>query len=141
MLFDFHRILHKPLTLSDGLYLPAGTHICTASYAISQDPENISNAQNFDGFRYYIQRKQPDEDNKHQFAMTDKNHLHFGRGKYACPGRFFASAELKMIIAHLILQYDFKYPDGKGSPANLNADEFLYPDPDARLLIKRRPRA
>ena len=140
VLVDFHRIVQKPLTLSDGLHLPAGTHICAASYSISQDPENIPNAQNFDGFRYSNLRKQPDQDSKHQFAMTDRNHLHFGRGKYACPGRFFASAELKMIIAHLILRYDFKYPEGKGRPANLNADEFLYPDPAARLLIKRRPR-
>ena len=140
VLVDFHRIVQKPLTLSDGLHLPAGTHICAASYSIAQDPNNIPNSQNFDGFRYYNLRKQPNEDNKHQFATTDKNHLHFGRGKYACPGRFFASAELKMIIAHLILRYDFKYPEGQGRPANLNADEFLYPDPAARLLIKQRPR-
>ena len=141
MLVDFHRLVQKPLSLSDGLPLPAGTQICTASYAISQDANNVSNAQDFDGFRYYNQRKEIDENTKHQFATTDKNHMHFGRGKYACPGRFFASAELKIVIAHLIMRYDFKYPYGKDRPANLKADEILYPDPSARLLLKRRPRS
>ena len=117
-----------------------GAQLCAASYPISQDTNNIASPQDFDGFRYERLRRKPDEENKHQFATTDMNHLHFGRGKYACPGRFFASAELKVILAHVIMQYDFKYPPGKGRPENLNADEFMYPDPSARILIKRRPR-
>ena len=135
---DFHRVVQKPLTLSDGTCLPAGIHVCAASYPISKDPANLPNARAFDGFRYYELRKNLAEENKHQFAMTDKNHMHFGRGKHACPGRFFASAELKAVIAQLLLAYDCKYPEGKGRPANSNADEFLYPDPSARLLVKRR---
>ena len=139
VLVDFHRLVQKPITLSDQTHLPAGTQICTASYSISQDPDNIANPQEFDGFRYEKMRMKPDEDNKHQFAMTDMTHLHFGRGRYACPGRFFASTSLKIILAHVIMQYDFKFPPGKECPKNLNADEFMYPDPTARLLIKRRP--
>ena len=77
----FHRIVQTPLTLSDGLQLPARTHICTAAYAISNDPANLSNAQDLNGFRYYEKRKQPDEEYRHQYAVMDKDHMHFGHGR------------------------------------------------------------
>ncbi len=138
-LLGFHRIVRSPLTLSSGVYLPPSTHLCTASYAISQDPSFAPNANDFDGFRYYRKRQQSAEDaNKHQFAMTDKDHLHFGHGLHACPGRLLASIELKLIVGELIAGYDFKFPEGKGRPATLNADEFLYPDPKARVLMRKQ---
>ncbi|TVY81918.1 Ent-kaurene oxidase [Lachnellula suecica] len=137
-LLGFHRIVQTPLTLSDGTLLPTGTHLCVASEAISKDLNFAPNALEFDGFRYFRKREEAEEANKHQFAMTDKDHVHFGHGKYACPGRFFASNELKMITALLIMEFDFKYPEGKTRPANLNADEFLYSDPTTTLLMKRR---
>lgn len=95
----------------------------------------------FDGFRYERLRSDPahpENANRFQLAMTDSNNLHFGHGKYACPGRFFASNEIKMIITELLLRYDFKYPEGQERPRSLGADENLYPDPDARVLIRRR---
>lgn len=128
-----------PITLSDGKVLAPGTHICLASYEISKDPTIISN-QSFDGLRYYELRKDPAEDKKMQYAMTDKNHLHFGHGRFACPGRFFAANELKMILGELLLDFDFKFPDGQTRPVNINADEFLYPDPHTQLLMRRRVR-
>ncbi|KAF4628186.1 hypothetical protein G7Y89_g9967 [Cudoniella acicularis] len=136
-LLGFHRIVqNEAITLSDGKVLTPGTHVCLASYEISRDPGVIPN-QNFDGLRYYELRKNPDEDKKLQYAMTDKNHLHFGHGRFACPGRFFAANELKMVLGELLLHYDFKYPEGHTRPANINADEFLYPDPSTKLLMKR----
>jgi cytochrome P450 len=36
----------------------------------------------------------------------------FGFGRHACPGRFFAANEIKMIIANFVLAYDMKLPDG-----------------------------
>ncbi|KAJ5026498.1 putative cytochrome P450 [Bipolaris maydis] len=137
-LLSFHRIVKTPITLSDGTQLPQGTHICLASEATSKDPSLILNADTFDGFRYYNMRQILGQEHKHQFATTDKNHLHFGHGKYACPGRFFASNELKVVLASLITRYDMKYPEGVTRPANLNADEFLYSDPSTTVLLRRR---
>ena len=59
----------------------------------------------FDPFRYSRLREDkstPENANKFQFAMTDRNSLHFGHGKYACPGRFFASNEIKILLCHLL---------------------------------------
>lgn len=137
-LLAFNRIVSKDLTLSDGTALPKGTHFGMPAAAILQDTENEPNADQFDGFRYYKKRMNPAEANKHQFAMTDNNSLHFGHGKYSCPGRFFASNEIKIIMAHLLIEYEFQYPEGATRPRNLTADENLYPDPSARLLMRRR---
>lgn len=102
------------------------------------DESNVENAQEFDPFRSFRRRQDPDEAARHQFATTDDNHLHFGHGKFACPGRFFAANEIKIILATMLLRYDFKYPDGKGRPVNMTADENVYPDPAARVLLRHR---
>lgn len=110
-----------------------------ASDSVMHDPSNIADPDVFDGFRYArLRQSSADNANKHQFAMTDANSLHFGHGKYSCPGRFFASNEIKMILAHLLLNFDFRYPEGQGRPRNLSADENIYPDPAARLQMRRR---
>lgn len=100
--------------------------------SVSPDPDK------FDGFRHYRERQKPGQGNLHQFATTDKDNMHFGHGKYSCPGRFFAAHTIKVLIAHLIVNYDFKFPEGKGRPRNVAAHEYIFPDPEARLLIKER---
>ncbi|KAI9847160.1 MAG: hypothetical protein M1837_003022 [Sclerophora amabilis] len=134
----FNRIVQTPITLKDGTELPKGTHFSVPAAAVQQDDDILDDASTYDGFRYYKKRQAPEEANRHQFAMTDANNLHFGHGKYSCPGRFFASNEIKIIMAHLLMQYEFKYPPGCSRPANLTADENLYPDPSARLLMRKR---
>lgn len=42
-----------------------------------------------------------------------------------------------MVLAELLLNYDFRYPEGKGRPENLNADEFLYADPETVLEMRK----
>lgn len=138
----FNRVVKRtPLKLYDGTVLPVGTHFNMASHAILLDPANLpggGDPKQFDGFRYARLRETPESAYKYQWATTDSNSLHFGHGKYACPGRFLASNEIKLILAHLILLYDFKYPEGKGRPKTLTADENFYPDPTARLLMRSR---
>ncbi len=38
--------------------------------------------------------------------------MQFGVGRHACPGRFFAANEIKMIIANVVMAFDIKMPDG-----------------------------
>jgi cytochrome P450 len=137
----FNRIVKEPFTLSDGVQLPKGTHVAVASAPILMDPAVVPDPEKFDPFRSYRKRLEPGEGNRHLFAMTDKDHLHFGHGKYSCPGRFFAINEIKMIMCRLLLEYDFAYPENQGRPVNMTADENIYPDPAAKLLIKRRKNA
>jgi ent-kaurene oxidase len=135
----FNRLVQTPIQLSDGTHLPTGTLFCMAAGAIARDPNVVPDPTKFDGLRWYTKRQDPKEANKHQHAMTDSNTMHFGHGRYACPGRFFASNEIKLILAHLVMNYDFNFLDGKGRPETLTLDENMFPDPKAKILIKRRP--
>jgi hypothetical protein len=45
---------------------------------------------------------------------------------------------IKILFSHLFLKYDFKYPPGKSRPKNMYADENIFPDPTATLLMKKR---
>ncbi|KAL8941827.1 MAG: hypothetical protein Q9216_002027 [Gyalolechia sp. 2 TL-2023] len=137
-MLSYHRVMQGNHVLSDGTVLPTGAHICMPVNAIQMDPEVTAAPEIFDGFRYYKQRRNPGEGHLHQFATTEKHILNFGHGKYACPGRFFASLEIKVILARLIMNYDFKFVNGQGRPSNLRAHEFLFPNPDAELLIRSR---
>jgi len=106
--------------------------------AIQNDPEITPEPAHFDGLRYYKLRERPGESHLHQFATTENTLLNFGHGKNACPGRFFASLEIKVILVQLIMNYDFKLVGGK-RPENLTAHEFIFPNPEGRLLVKARP--
>lgn len=133
-----NRVALEPLTLSDGLYLPRGTRFSMPCADVLHDPEVTPNPEVFDGFRYYRARQRPNESTRHQFATTDGNNLHFGHGKYSCPGRFFASNEIKMILAHVLLKYEIKSPAGQGRPKNLTAHEYIFPDPDGLIVCQER---
>ncbi|KAI1500520.1 cytochrome P450 monooxygenase [Biscogniauxia marginata] len=146
-LLAFNRLVRAPLRLADGTVLPPGTHFSMASDAILHDAEQLpggGDPEQFDPFRYVRLRedpKSPENLSRFQFAMTDTNSLHFGHGKFACPGRFFASNEIKIILIHLLLRYELRYPEGQGRPQNLSVDENIYPDPSARVLIRARQEA
>lgn len=105
---------------------------------ILHDPDVTSAPEIFDGFRYYEERQKAGESTHHQFATTDPDDLHFGHGKYSCPGRFFASNEIKMILAHILIKYDIAFPPGQGRPRNLVAHEYIFPDPDGVIRCKER---
>lgn len=132
------------MKLSDGTSLPAGTRVAVPSHAILQDSAHVpgpADATKFDPFRYSRIREDPahpENAQKFSFAMTDPCNMAFGYGKYACPGRFYASNEMKLVLAHLLLHYDVKLPDGHGRPRNFTIDSDMFPDPRARLLIKSR---
>lgn len=137
-MLSYHRVIQQNHVLSDGTFLPNGSHICMPVNAIQNDPEVTPNPETFDGLRYYKYRQKQGEGHLHQFATTEKNLLNFGHGKYACPGRFFASLEIKVILVRLIMNYDLKLTAHQGRPANLKAHEFLFPNPDGELLIRER---
>ncbi|CAG8519409.1 1762_t:CDS:10 [Diversispora eburnea] len=52
-------------------------------------------------------------ENNFPASKTDKDYLIFGTGKHACPGRFFAVNEIKILMHKLILNYHIKTPSGK----------------------------
>jgi cytochrome P450 len=133
------RKILKPLTLSDGTYLPRNTITMAATEALSGDPTYYKEPEKFDGLRFYNLRQRSAEDEKRsQFVSTSQTHLHFGSGRHACPGRWFASHEMKLIIIAFIERYDLKLKKIEGRPKNMRYQHINAPDPNGEILLKSR---
>jgi hypothetical protein len=77
--------------------------------------------------------------------MTDLNHLHFGHGRFACPGRQLALNNVKMTAASLLLNFDMRFEKGSFRPKNISVHEMIYPEPGSvaefgrHLVLKNIP--
>ncbi|KAK1729025.1 cytochrome P450 [Colletotrichum acutatum] len=126
------------VTLSDGTKIPKG-HTVAVSTERMRDPAFYENPNEFDGYRFLRMREsgKPGQEAAAQLVTTSVNHLGFGHGEHGCPGRFFAASEAKIIIAHLLLKYDWKYDNSYKIKLRKHgfAEEA---DPDLKVYCKRR---
>lgn len=134
------RLVMSDINLSNGTVLPAGTSIAAPSWAVTRDDALFPDATTFDGFRFSkLRETTAGDENKHQFVMTGPDNLAFGYGTQACPGRFFASNEIKILLSHLLMEYDFKFEkQGDGRPANRFFDLALMPDMAGKVVFRKR---
>ncbi|KAH8743285.1 cytochrome P450 [Diaporthe sp. PMI_573] len=144
----FQRKVHKPITLSNGQFIPAGAILEIPAHSIVHDPERFDRPDEFDAFRHYRAHheaslgaeKKAGSGAANQMVSTSLNNLPFGYGRLACPGRFFASNEIKMIVARAILDYDIQLADGATERyPNIEYNEANIPDPSKELMFKRIP--
>ena len=104
-----------------------------------QDPEIYPNPEKFDGYRFFRLRQEAGNEHRFQFAAPTPEHFAFGYGKHACPGRFFASNQVKVMLMHLILKCDWRFPDEvKGRPKSLERGAEIAADPSVKLLYRTR---
>ncbi|KAI5918729.1 ent-kaurene oxidase [Camillea tinctor] len=144
-LIRFQRWVAKPVTLSDGTHLPAGVMIEYPHALAVQDPFSYENPEKFDAHRFMNLRNGTSKDllgyknkEQHQFVTVTKDFMHFGYGRHACPGRFFAANEIKLILARILLAYDMKMPDGLTERyANLKMGTDQMPDATKDILFRK----
>ena len=65
--------------------------------------------------------------------------LSFGHGKHSCPGRFFASQEMKLMLAHLLQHYDVEYMAER--PAQQAIMENKLPSNSTNIRVRRKTMA
>ncbi|KAJ7461749.1 cytochrome P450 [Mycena galericulata] len=106
------RQVVKDFTFSDGSTVPAGTLVGVPVLAEHHSAANYPDGDVFDPFRFARMREEVGEGIKHQMVTPSPDFLVFGLGRHACPGRFFAVNEQKLIMAHVLVTYDFKLKDG-----------------------------
>lgn len=144
--FSFQRKVLKTFTLSNGQVIPAGCLIEVPSVGVNFDDEVVDNPEKFDAFRSYRARElgglegaeKASAGASNQFVTVSPSNLLFGYGRHACPGRFFAANEIKMIVSRAVLDYDMKMTDGSRERyANLDVGALSVPDPSKTLLFKR----
>jgi len=128
----------KDFTFSDGTTIPAGNTVCIPLICLHQDEENYTDPSKFDGFRFEKMGDREGECVKHQLDTIDADYFLFGQGRHACPGRFFASNELKTMLAHVLLNYDVKMANGDERPRNLSIGLSNLPNPSAEVMFRQR---
>ncbi|KAH8908550.1 cytochrome P450 [Coniochaeta sp. PMI_546] len=109
----------RKVTAKEGLDTPSGAHVdykrtvMVPHYSVLHDKTVYGeDADQFKPFRFAEQRADESvgyvERARKAFPTTSKEFLAFGHGRNACPGRFFATNEIKLMFAYLVLNYDFK---------------------------------
>jgi len=148
------RFATAPLTLSTGHTLPKGTRFAFPAYAVhispstptfdpANNPSSTLPPDQFDGFRFANLRTMPGQENKHQFVTTSPDSINFGHGNHACPGRFFASNEIKVVLIELLRHWDFRLKGdvrgiGGERPSNIEMQMGIMPDAKVQLEFRRR---
>ncbi|KAI8188503.1 Cytochrome P450 monooxygenase ATR2 [Colletotrichum sp. SAR 10_66] len=113
------RKVLQPFTLSNGQTIPAGVLIELPSAAVNMDDNLYPSSSQFDAFRFSKLRQnkvKATEDGTevgHLFSSVGQTSLNFGFGRHVCPGRFFASVEIKMIVAIILLNFDVLLAEGE----------------------------
>lgn len=140
----FRKVLVDGVKTEEGYELPRGVTLSLLSQPAHTDPEKYEDALRYDPFRFSRVRecavsgevKGPNV----SFVTTSLDHLPFGHGKHACPGRWLVDFELKMIIAYLLTHYEVEFPDslhGK-RPPNMWVTEALFPPSGVKVRVRRR---
>ncbi|KAF4634956.1 hypothetical protein G7Y89_g3133 [Cudoniella acicularis] len=138
-----HSILNMPreaktnITLSDGNLIPKNAFISVGPVPMS-DPNLYSDPTKFNGYRFLILRNAPGSENKHQFVTTSSEFTVFGHGHHACPGRFFASNEIKLLLAHMLMYYDWKLPEGQKTVQHVINGTGRSPNSKQNIVFKSR---
>jgi cytochrome P450 len=112
-------------------------------------------ADKFDGFRFSRMREDAaraghndvEVDSKEkatagivrqQMVSTAPDHIIFGHGRHACPGRFFVAMEGKTMLAHILLNYDVKADVEGVRPPNQGSPFFGSLGKDRKIWMKNR---
>ncbi|KAI3334656.1 cytochrome P450 [Ustulina deusta] len=137
------------VTLPDGSHVPRGTKVGVSGYSIHHDERNYVDAKRYDAFRFARPRdgdgdaagkkKEKEKEKKKRpqgLVNTSETFLSFSHGSHACPGRFFATNQLKIALGHIALLYDIEPVAER--PANKWLFGHIAPPLTETLRVRRR---
>ncbi|KAK7920497.1 hypothetical protein PG985_008519 [Apiospora marii] len=110
------------VTTSSGVQIPKGYQVGTPAYQMHMDPSIWGeDVEEFRPFRFLANARKPSKADSNDavqpdrarqpWVTTSQEYLSFGGGRNSCPGRFFAAGELKLLLAHILLHYDFEFQE------------------------------
>ena len=130
---------------TEGWRAPKGTLIGIDMQNIQHDPEIYPDPDTYDAFRFSKPREEADVSTVHSNVNEVKNtglvttsdiFLPFSHGRHACPGRFFASLEMKLVLAYIFMNYEVELL--KSRPPNVWFGQSMLPPMKATIKVKRR---
>ncbi|OQV11206.1 hypothetical protein CLAIMM_15075 [Cladophialophora immunda] len=144
-LLTMNRIVTKPYTFqTSGLNLPVGTMTTAATAAIATDPDTFGRDSNeFDGRRFLrLRESNKAGESAFKMGMATEDSLGFGLGSQACPGRFFAVNQMKLMLSKLLTRWELTLEkDGKeyrgGRPKYQYYDFSVVPPSEYGMKLKK----
>lgn len=134
------RAVMHDYTTSSGAHVPSGNWLAIPQIALMRDEAIWSGGSNFDGFRFV----NPDSKSDSKDAVSESRWTHpsyeypfWGSIRHACPARFYVSVVMKMILSHLIREYEFRLADEGARPC-LTFGKVRLPSPFMKLMVRRR---
>jgi cytochrome P450 len=122
---------------ADGTKVPAGATLSVALRNANLNPDSYDEPLKFDGFRF-IKMKERHPKKNFDMVTTNASSLSFGHGRHVCPGRFFASTEIKLMLAYVVTTYDLKMrEEGVRPPDDLFVNR-IWPNRSADVLFRSR---
>ncbi|KAF7303498.1 Cytochrome P450 [Mycena indigotica] len=139
-------VAREGFSFADGTHIPCGAVVNMAGWSSHTDPAHYENPLEFDAFRFSgmreadADRKSPTKLFARQMVSTNPEHIVFGHGRHACPGRFFAATELKAMLAHMLIEYDVEavVPGEAGRPRDVEFALLRMPSMSGEVRIRRR---
>ncbi|KAJ5389974.1 Cytochrome P450 [Penicillium cataractarum] len=137
-----HRVCVTELQLSNGITLKPGTHVGVPSGIIQHSSTVYTDPETFDGFRF-AKRAATGASNTKLVDLSPE-YLVFGMGVHACPGRWMASALMKLVLGHLLIHFDvlpgLKQGGGRRESlyGSLSFEEFHVPNFGLEIRLRRR---
>ncbi|KAH0536021.1 hypothetical protein FGG08_007088 [Glutinoglossum americanum] len=137
-------IAKEGVTLPSGEHLPYGTKCGITSYGPHHDQTVYDNPYTFDPFRFCRDKLSGATDSSSKsanatptaFVTTTDYYMGFSHGRNACPGRFFASQQLKLLLAHVMLKYEIEPIPSR--PENQWLNNAIGPPVKEKIRIRRR---
>ena len=101
-----------PIKLSSGITIPRRTYICMSAGSMAMDPSFYSSVELFSPSRFHDYPTDTPKGNL-DFVGTENGNVHWGSGRFTCPGRWYASAVMKVFIALFVNRYNMRFPEGQ----------------------------
>jgi cytochrome P450 len=120
------RHVMQPYELSNGTKLGVGDWACTPVHAINNDSEYYPSPHKFNGFRFVdpqiLEKATADIDTESMqsepssLTEVSSKWQFWGTGRMACPGRFYASMVLKIVMGQVLSEYDCTLVEPEAKP-------------------------
>ncbi|KAF2798683.1 cytochrome P450 [Melanomma pulvis-pyrius CBS 109.77] len=121
----------QDITLKDGVVIPKGALVAFPCTPCSMDSSIYPDPQQFIPFRK--------ENISVPVTTPTRNQLAFGWGSQACPGRFLAAKEIKVVAARLLMEYDMEIaPEADKMRRYYDIEDLRVLNPSMRLRMRRR---
>ncbi|KAI0190570.1 cytochrome P450 [Astrocystis sublimbata] len=124
------------VTLPDGAHVPQGTWLGVPVEAIHRDETIYPSARAFDPLRFARMRVEGEPNKSLDASEPSDTYMFFSYGRSACPGRWFATRVMKLIVAYVTMHYDIK-------PLPEDAERFSVGDTKfhhstVKMMVRRR---